>query len=194
VEWRPFLDRSPRERPSPSRSPLTAARLLALERENGCVDPPSPAPPPQAWPDWAAAHIAGGDVPPTRVVSDPYPTLHSVTVDAANDRVFMSDPNRHARIPVSGVTGSVPLDSARRVYAQNASGTDTPLRMIRGPKTGLGDPHGVFFGSKNNEIVVANHGNQNGRQTLPGSVTPRRRGEAQGPVVGGRFDEPSMTV
>ena len=251
--------------------------MLALGRENGCLDAPTPPPPAQAWPDWAAAHIAGGDVPPTRVVADPYPTLHSVTVDSANDRVFMSDPNRHAVwsyerraaskgtepvIPLTGIRGpstgmmfvaavtadpeareiytvdndigdrmmvfpydadgnvkpkrvlSVPhqawgisINPARKeiaisvegprqivVYAQGASGSDNPLRMIRGPKTGLGDPHGVFFDPKNNEIVVANHGNQNGRQTLPGSIVPRRRGEAQGTLVGGRFDEPSITV
>jgi len=47
---------------------------------------------------------------------------------------------------------------------------------------------------------VANHGNQNGRQTAPGSVTGGGRsaaGEGAGsdtPIVGGRFDEPSITV
>jgi DNA-binding beta-propeller fold protein YncE len=82
------------------------------------------------------------------------------------------------------------------VYAQNATGSDAPRRMIRGPKTGLGDPHGVVFDAKNDEIVVANHGNQNGRQTTPGTVTPRRRGGAPGAgaLVGGRFEEPSITV
>jgi DNA-binding beta-propeller fold protein YncE len=84
------------------------------------------------------------------------------------------------------------------VYAQNASGTDRPLRMIRGPKTGLGDPHGVVFDGVNNEIVVANHGNYNGRQTAPGSVTGSgRRASGDGgdtPIVGGRFEEPSITV
>src|SRR5262249_35590696 len=71
-----------------------------------------------------------------------------------------------------------------------------PLRMIRGPHTGLGDPHGVFFDPKNNEIVVANHGNQNGRETASGSVAPSRRGGGaeRGALVGGRFDEPSITV
>src|SRR5205814_5133596 len=71
-----------------------------------------------------------------------------------------------------------------------------PLRMIRGPKTGLGDPHGVVFDAINNEIVVANHGNQNGRQTAPGTVTGGRRGgdASETPIVGGRFDEPSITV
>jgi DNA-binding beta-propeller fold protein YncE len=79
------------------------------------------------------------------------------------------------------------------IYRQDASGTDKPLRMIRGPKTGLGDPHGVFFDPKNNEIVVANHGNNNGREPLPGDPDARR-GERGGKLVGGRFDEPSITV
>src|SRR5204862_3257490 len=66
------------------RSPLSETTLQALERENGCLDSPTPAPSAvQSWPDWASAHIAGGDVPPARVVSDPYPTLHSVVVDPA---------------------------------------------------------------------------------------------------------------
>jgi len=270
-------------RPAPPGSAglLTAENLYALERNNGCLDEATPALA-QAWPDWAAAHIAGGDIAPSRVVSDPYPTMHSVAVDAAHDVVVMSDPNRHAlwtyprtaasagSEPVTALTGirgpstgmmfiaAVALDPDAReiytvdndigdrmmvfpydadgnvkptrvlsvphqawgvsinptrkevavsvegpreivVYAQNASGTDRPLRMIRGPKTGLGDPHGVVFDGVNNEIVVANHGNQNGRQTAPGSVSGggrRAAGEAGGDthLVGGRFEEPSITV
>src|SRR3989442_8992063 len=76
-------------------SPFSEAALLAVERENGCTGE-EPSTMQGAWPDWKSATIAGGDVPPTRVVSDPYPTLHSVAVDAEHDRVFMSDPNRHA--------------------------------------------------------------------------------------------------
>jgi DNA-binding beta-propeller fold protein YncE len=209
------------------------------------------------------------------VVSAPYPTLHSVAVDAVHDRVFVTDPNRHAiwsyhrtdastgndavptmtgiRGPATGMMfiAAVAVDPEARevytvdndigdrmlvfgydddgnvkpkrvlnvphqawgvsinpvrhevavsvegprqivIYAQQASGSDTPLRMIRGPKTGLGDPHGVVFDGKNNEIVVANHGNQNGRETTPGVVTRERRA-APGPVVGGRIEEPSLT-
>jgi hypothetical protein len=260
-------------------SPLSEARLLALERENGCID--DDAEPAQgAWPDWRAATVAGGDVPPTRIVADPYPTLHSIVVDADHDRVFVSDPNRHAlwsyerlaaarpreavapltsiRGPstgmmfVAGVTVdpkaqeiftvdndigdrlmvfpydadgnvkpkrvlSVPhrawgvsIDQARDeiavsvedpreivVYRRNAKGSDQPLRIIRGPRTGLGDPHGVFFDGSNNEIVVANHGNVSGRQAAPGDAPPRRRSEGPAsdePVVGGRFEVPSITV
>lgn len=261
---------------TPLRSLISDPRLYALERDNGCLDTPTPAAP-QAWPDWAAAHIAGGDVAPSRVVSDPYPTLHSVAVDTEHDRVVMTDPNRHAiwtyertaasrgseavtaltgiRGPSTGMMfiAAVAVDPEAReiytvdndigdrmmvfpydadgnvkprrflsvphqawgvsinpvrkeiaisvegpreivVYAQNASGNDRPLRMIRGPKTGLGDPHGVVFDSVNDEIVVANHGNQNGRQTAPGSVGGGRRGGGETPIVGGRFEPASITV
>ena len=94
--WRPAPPGAARSGRPPLRSLVADSRLLALERENGCLDS-APAPAPQAWPDWAAAHIAGGDVAPVaESSSDPYPTLHSVAVDAVNDRVFVSDPNRHA--------------------------------------------------------------------------------------------------
>src|SRR5262249_4156624 len=59
-------------------------------------------------------------------------------------------------------------------------------------------PHGVFLDGKNNEIVVANHGNQGGREAPPGDAPPRQRGTprvSEAPaLVGGRFDEPSITV
>src|SRR5690242_17065560 len=86
-----FLALGPRTSSPPSALRAIAARLSetrlhALELENGCLDdqdePVSTSPP-----DWDTATIAGGDVPPARVVSDPYPTFHSVAVDAEHDRV-----------------------------------------------------------------------------------------------------------
>ena len=121
--WTPAPPGTSRSGRPPLRSLIADSRLLALERDNGCLDLPAPAP--QAWPDWAAAHIAGGDVPPARVVSDPYPTLHSVAVDAVNDRVFVSDPNRHA------------LWSYERRAASTGSEAVAPLTGIRGPATGM---------------------------------------------------------
>ena len=260
-------------------SPLSEARLLAIERENGCLDDGAAAP--DSWPPgWNTATIAGGDIQPARVVADPYPTLHSVVVDSERNNVFMSDPNRHAlwsydRLaaskgreqiePLTGVRGpatgmmfiaaitldrdeqeiytvdndigdrmmvfpydaagnvkpkrvldvphqawglsispernelAVSVESSRQIviYRKGAEGREQPLRTVRGPKTGLGDPHGVFLDGRNNEIIVANHGNQGGRQPAPGDAPARQRGtrvsEPQ-PIVGGRFDEPSITV
>jgi DNA-binding beta-propeller fold protein YncE len=83
------------------------------------------------------------------------------------------------------------------IYRKGAEGHEQPLRTIRGPRTLLGDPHGVFFDGKNNEIIVANHGNHGGRQPAPGDVPARQRGSRvvePASVAGGRFDEPSITV
>jgi hypothetical protein len=258
---------------------LSQARLLALEQDNGCADE-DVAPVQGAWPDWRSATVAGGDVPPARTVSDPYPTLHSVAVDADHGRVFMSDPNRHALwsferlaaskgreavTPLTSIRGpstgmmfvaGVTVDTKRQeiftvdndigdrlmvfpydadgnvkptrvlsvphrawgisinhardeiavsvedpreiaIYKRDANRSDQPLRIIRGPRTGLGDPHGVFYDGVHNEIVVANHGSVSGRQAAPGDAPPRRRSEGPAsdePVVGGRFEAPSITV
>jgi DNA-binding beta-propeller fold protein YncE len=263
---------------TPLGSPFSEADLLALEQENGCLDGPAAS---AVWPpNWCAAPIVGGDVAPSRVISDPYPTLHSVAVDSENNRVVMSDPNRHAIwsydrlaaskgreavIPLAGVRGpatgmmfiaavtvdpkareiytvdndigdrmmvfpydadgnvkpkrvlavphqawgisinhardevAVTVEGSRQVviYKRTAQGNDKPIRVIRGEKTGLGDPHGVYFDGTNNELVVANHGNHNGRATAPGDAPPRRPGQSLDelePFVGGRFEEPSITV
>ena len=67
--------------PMPNAPTGLEARLLALERENGCLDMDEQEP--ASWPPgWDKATIAGGDIQPARVVLDPYPTLHSVVVDA----------------------------------------------------------------------------------------------------------------
>ena len=260
-------------------SPLSEARLLALEQENGCTDE-TVEPVQGVWPDWQSATVAGGDVPPTRIVADPYPTLHSVVVDPERNRVFFTDPNRHAlwsydrraaskgrevvealtsiRGPATGMmfVAAVAIDAEAQeiytvdndigdrmmvfpydangnvkparvlnlphqawgvsisrerneiavsveapreivIYRKGAQGNQQPLRTIRGPRTGLGDPHGVFLDGDNNEILVANHGNQGGRRPAPGDEPARQRGarvaEHQ-PIVGGRFDDPSITV
>ena len=71
------------------------------------------------------------------------------------------------------------------VYRRDASLGDAPLRVLHGPKTGLGDPHGITFDEKHNEISVANHGNW----------APLTRAESlEGELQGGRFDLPSITT
>src|SRR6266511_1231210 len=64
-------------------------------------------------------------LPASRVVSDPYPTLHSVVVDPDRNRVFFSDPNRHA------------LWSYDRLAASKGREAVQPLTSIRGPATGM---------------------------------------------------------
>lgn len=271
---------SPSDPDDPLSAPGGETTLEAIADKNACELPMLPGERTQsesAWPDWKNANIAGGDVPPARVVSDPYPILHSVAVDPDNDRVVMSDPNRHALwmydrtaaskgseavTPLTGIRGpatgmmfvaNVKVDPARReiysvdndigdrlmvfpydadgnvkptrvlevphqawgisindtrdelaltvesarmvvIYKREASRRDPPLRVIRGPKTGLGDPRGVYFDGVNDEIVVANHGNQGGRPAPDGATAGVRNERTTGPVVGGRFEQPSITV
>jgi hypothetical protein len=260
-------------------SPINEATLLALERKNGCLDDQDAAAPASWPPGWKTANMSGGDVAPVRVVSDPYPTVHSVVVDAERNKVFFSDPNRHAlwsydRLaaskdrhevePLTGIRGpstgmmfiaAVTLDREKQeiytvdndigdrlmvfpydadgnvkpkrvldvphqawgisisdqrnefavtveapreivIYRKGAEGHDAPLRTIRGPKTLLGDPHGIFYDDTNNELVVSNHGNQGGRAPTAGDTPARQRGsrvtEGQ-TIAGGRFDEPSIS-
>jgi DNA-binding beta-propeller fold protein YncE len=45
------------------------------------------------------------------------------------------------------------------IYRLGASGAEAPRREIRGNRTQLADPHGIFWDDQNDEIVVANHGN-----------------------------------
>lgn len=71
------------------------------------------------------------------------------------------------------------------VYRRDATLGDAPLRVLHGPNTGLGDPHGIAFDEERNEISVANHGNW----------APLTRAESlQGGVQGGRFDRPSIST
>src|SRR5438477_10887931 len=245
-------------------SPLSEARLLAVELENGCLEERGveAGVEQDSWPPgWDTAAIAGGDVPPSRVVADPYPTLHSVVVDPDRNRVFFSDPNRHAlwsydrlaaskgreavealtsiRGPATGMmfiaavtvdaeaeeiytvdndigdrmmvfpydangnvkpkrvldvphqAWGISIGEARNefavtveapreivIYRKGAEGHEAPLRTIRGPKTRLGDPHGIFYDDANNELVVTNHGDQGERAPAPRHAPPRQRGSA----------------
>src|SRR5258708_22833166 len=71
--WHPPAE-SPRAGRPAVRSLLADDRLLAIERGNGCLEEPAPAPASQAWPDWATAHIAGGARPPPPRLPHPPPT------------------------------------------------------------------------------------------------------------------------
>jgi DNA-binding beta-propeller fold protein YncE len=185
----------------------------------------------------------GGDLPPVRMVVDPYPSFNGVAVDTTNDLVTMSDTNRKSLLvydrtagstaardaavprqqimgPESGVgfVAGVAMDPVHRelftvnndvedrlvvfdydangnvkpkrllyvphqswgigfaprrdvialsvqtpnmfvVFKRDAQKFDAPLRSVRGPKTQMADPHGIYFDETHNEVVVANHGN-----------------------------------
>ena len=76
------------------------------------------------------------------------------------------------------------------VYKLGASGFDEPVRTIRGLKTGMGDPHGIFFDDTHNEMIVANHGNQ--RISAREAEEATRDGRPT--AFGGRWIPPAITV
>jgi len=45
------------------------------------------------------------------------------------------------------------------VFRREAKNFDVPVRSVRGPKTAMADPHGIYFDETHNEVFVANHGN-----------------------------------
>ncbi len=57
---------------------------------------------------------------------------------------------------------TVEIQEAVVIYKRDARNVEAPMRVIRGPNTGLADPHGVFWDDRNNEIGVASHGNYRG--------------------------------
>src|SRR4029078_8815190 len=44
------------------------------------------------------------------------------------------------------------------VFKRDAKKFDAPIRAVRGPKTEMADPHGIYFDETHNEDFVANHG------------------------------------
>jgi 6-phosphogluconolactonase (cycloisomerase 2 family) len=221
--------------------------------------------------DWPGPTAVGGDVPPLRIVTDPYPTFDGLAVDPENDLVVLSDENRSSLLmydrkggsPSSAMTepkrqiigpqsdlgfiAGVTLDPKRReawvvnndgggvaifsydqhgdvkpvrelevphqswglsldqmrdevavtsqqyqgisIYPRAARGVARPLRTIRGERTQMADPHGVFLDGPGDEVFTANHGNWTEMRSyaddvvlLPGEYKP------------GRFELPSIRV
>jgi DNA-binding beta-propeller fold protein YncE len=90
--------------------------------------------------------------------------------------------------PRNEIAVSVEHENAVYVYRRGSKGYEPPLRVIHGPTTGMTDPHGVHLDGTHNEILVASHGNFNGRrvandQTADSGIAP-----------GGGFVLPSITV
>jgi DNA-binding beta-propeller fold protein YncE len=72
------------------------------------------------------------------------------------------------------------------VYRREATGSEAPLRVLRGPETELADPHGIAIDYAHEEMMVANHGNW--------APLTREEAEANGQLVGGHFAMPSINT
>jgi len=87
------------------------------------------------------------------------------------------------------------------VFRRDARKFDEPIRSVRGPKTGMADPHGIYFDETHNEIVVANHGNYRPAELITSYTAydaresrQERTGNAFDESAGGRFVPSSVTV
>ena len=58
----------------------------------------------------------GGDIPPVRMVVDPYPSFNGVVVDTTNDLVMMSDTNRKSLLVYDRTVGRATTSSPSRVF------------------------------------------------------------------------------
>jgi 6-phosphogluconolactonase (cycloisomerase 2 family) len=95
--------------------------------------------------DWPGKDAGGGDVPPVRLVYDPYPTFDGMGVDPENNLVVFSDENR------SGV-----LMYDRAAGGQSRAVTE-PKRHVIGSRTGLGYIAGITLDPKRREAWVVNN-------------------------------------
>lgn len=120
---------------------------------------------------------AKGDVPPTRELETPQGT-NGIAVDEGAEEMFLTV--QHASSVV--------------IYRKYAQGTEKPIRMIVGNKTGLADPHGVALDTQNGWAFVANYGAfaayEAGKERDGGGSFG-----GDGRILGsGKFLEPSITV
>jgi DNA-binding beta-propeller fold protein YncE len=79
-------------------------------------------------------------------------------------------------------------------YRREAKGVEAPVRVIRGPKTRLADPHGIYWDDAHGEIAVASHGNFRGVvQNTGGGCSPASSKEETA-SESGEFRPPSIAI
>lgn len=85
------------------------------------------------------------DVSPIRCISDPYPEFNGLTVDPINNEVLASDGNVKSLLVYDRRAGGKSL------------GETEPLRLIHGPRTGIGYVAGVAIDPVKREYYTVNN-------------------------------------
>jgi DNA-binding beta-propeller fold protein YncE len=87
------------------------------------------------------------------------------------------------------------------VFKRDAQKFDAPIRSVRGPRTEMADPHGIYFDEIHNEVFVANHGNFRPGELITSYTAydaresrQERTGNAFSETARGRFVPSSLTV
>ena len=92
------------------------------------------------------ASDTSADLPPVRMVVDPYPSFNGVVVDPASDLVMMSDTNRKSLLLYPRLAGS-----------PTSTEPATPVQQIMGPQTGVGFVAGVAMDPGHRELFTVNN-------------------------------------
>jgi DNA-binding beta-propeller fold protein YncE len=93
----------------------------------------------------ANAEPVGGELPPIRMITDPYPTFNGISLDPANNRVAMSDENRKSVLVYD------------RTGGDKSAAVTSPLRQIIGPESQIGYIAGIMFDAAHHEIYAVNN-------------------------------------
>src|ERR1700731_1064958 len=123
-------------------SPSSEALLAASMPMEMCL-PPSLAESEKAVE--SSADPVGGELPPIRMVSDPYPTFNGISLDPANNRVAMSDENRKSVLVYD------------RTGGDKSAAVTSPLRQTTGPESQIGYIAGIMFDAAHHEIYAVNN-------------------------------------
>jgi DNA-binding beta-propeller fold protein YncE len=137
-----------------------------------------------------SAKPAPEDIPPIRMIADPYPAFNGIAVDAAKGLVVMSDPNRKSLLVYD------------RTRAASRGDASIPLRQIVGPDTFLGMIAGIILDPQHQEIYTANNDIEDTVVVMPygavGNVKPARvfsvPHQAWGLALSNAADQIAVTV
>lgn len=147
-----------------------------------------------AFQDSKSAKPAPEDIPPVRMIADPYPAFNGIAVDAANGLVAMSDPNRKSLLL---------YDRAGASKGGASQGdASVPIRQIAGPDTFIGMIAGIILDPQHQEIYAANNDIEDTVVVMPysasGNAKPARvfsvPHQAWGLALGDRADQIAVTV
>src|SRR5262249_37769113 len=114
-----------------------------------------------------------GDVRPKRHLYTPHQTW-GISLNPARDEIAIS----------------VQQLSAISIYRRTASGLEAPLRVIKGPRTRMADPHGIRWDADHHEIAVATTGNAPEITAYSSEDPP---GASPAESAGGKFWDPSIS-
>jgi len=122
---------------------------------------------------------ATGDSKPARIFSVPHQAW-GLALGRASDEIAVT----------------VEVQNTVVFYRRQVQGVEPPVRMIRGEKTGLADPHGIYWDEAHGELGVANHGNFKGvvRNTGSGCEDAPPAEDAGGTEEAGEFKAPSVAI